>query len=180
MAASGATAAEPIPAAGGQTQFTALIKPQIAQNLSQKKTPSRKNWDHLWTSLLSTLCQQSSKSWEPSAALTDPKALLPGISMAKQVKKLPCPSSKGLQLQPAARRAQSIRKCQKTQFIFREIHQLQKFSKCEWLTHVNCQWRTWSYDFYKNYSRAIFHKLNKKGRNVIKQKAGVHVVVILL
>lgn len=58
----GAAAAEPILAAWGQTGFTMLIKPQLAQNLSQKRHQVRKNCDHLWTSLLSTLCQQRSKS----------------------------------------------------------------------------------------------------------------------
>lgn len=58
----GAAAAEPILTAWGQTGFTVLIKPQLAQNLSQKRHQVRKNCDHLWTSLLSTLCQQRSKS----------------------------------------------------------------------------------------------------------------------
>lgn len=103
VAASGATAAEPIPAARGQSECTVLIKHQFAQNLSQYRhqvtrtvivchppfcpTEQQKLWvpqEQEGQKSLRWVWALARMELEPTPAPTHSKALLTGISMAKQ------------------------------------------------------------------------------------------------
>lgn len=138
-------------------QSTVLIKPQFARNLSQKRCQIKRAVIICELPFCPRRAKRAGKALDATRATEQrdrraqvclspaqdgagapssshgPQGTSGRNSHGKASPKLPCPSSKGVQLQPAARRAQSNRNCPKVLLVFTEIHQ--KCRQCEWPTH---------------------------------------------